>query len=137
MIDADEVFRRLRELGPQLRERELIHLAVFGSVGRGEVRENSDVDVLIKLDDHNKSFDTLMDIKFVLEDRFPETTVDLVLEDALKPAIRDRILSEARDVQPSDCPTKAPSADHRIGGQWSRKSERRESNPRHQLGKLG
>jgi predicted nucleotidyltransferase len=39
-----------------------------------------------------------MGIKFLLEDLFPETKVDLVLEDAPKPNIRERILSEARDV---------------------------------------
>jgi predicted nucleotidyltransferase len=60
--------------------------------------EASDLDILVKLDERRKTFDTLMDIQFVLEDLFPETNVDLVLEDALKPAVRDRILSEARDV---------------------------------------
>ncbi|NBB91064.1 MAG: hypothetical protein GVY23_07645 [Spirochaetes bacterium] len=60
--------------------------------------ESSDLDILLKLADRYKSFDTLMDIKFLLEDLFPETKVDLVLEDALKPTIPERILSEARDV---------------------------------------
>jgi len=98
MISSEEAFARLTQVAPQLRERGVTHLAVFGSVARGDGGEASDLDVLIKLADRYKSFDTLMDIKFLLEDLFPETKVDLVLEDALKPAIRERILSEARDV---------------------------------------
>lgn len=98
MIGIEEVFERLQTVAPQLRERGVTHLAVFGSVARGEMGEASDLDILVKLDERRKTFDTLMDIRFVLEDLFPETNVDLVLEDALKPAVRDRILSEARDV---------------------------------------
>ncbi len=98
MISLDVVFARLHEVEPQLRHRGVTHLAVFGSVARGEVSDAGDLDVLIKLDKRYKNFDTVMDIKFLLEDLFPDTKVDVVLEDALKPAIRNRILSEARDV---------------------------------------
>lgn len=98
MIGIEEVFERLQTIAPRLRDRGATHLAVFGSVARGETSEAGDLDILVKLDERRKTFDTLMDIQFVLEDLFPETNVDLVLEDALKPAVRDRILSEARDV---------------------------------------
>ena len=98
MISSDEVFARLNEVAPSLRKRGVTHLAVFGSVARGDVADAGDLDILVKLDQRYKSFDAFMDIKFLLEDLFPETKVDLVLEDALKPSIRERILSEARDV---------------------------------------
>jgi len=98
MIGIEEVFERLHTVAPRLRDRGVTHLAVFGSVARGETSEAGDLDILVKLDERRKTFDTLMDIRFVLEDLFPETNVDPVLEDALKPAVRDRILSEARDV---------------------------------------
>jgi predicted nucleotidyltransferase len=78
------------------------HLIGRGVIGelraRGETSEAGDLDILVKLDEPRKTFDSLMDIQFVLEDLFPETNVDLVLEDALKPAVRDRVLSEARNV---------------------------------------
>ena len=87
---ARDSFRLLQIVAPHLRERGVTHLAVFGSVARGETSEAGDPDILVELDERRK--------KFALEDLFPETNVDLVLEDALKPAVRDRILSEARDV---------------------------------------
>jgi len=39
-----------------------------------------------------------MELKLLLEDLFPGVAVDLVLESSLKPGIRDKVLSEARDV---------------------------------------
>ena len=44
-----------------------------------------------------KSFDAYMDLKFVLEDLFG-VPVDVVLENTIKPRLRDRILEEAVDV---------------------------------------
>ena len=98
MISSDEVFARLKEVAPSLRNRGVTHLSVFGSVARGDVAAAGDLDILIRLDKRYKNFDAFMDIKFLLEELFPARKVDLVLEDALKPTIRERILSEARDV---------------------------------------
>ena len=76
----------------------VIRLAVFGSVVTGEAKENSDIDILVRFDGNKKIFDNFMDVRFLVEEIFPNTRIDLVLEEALKPAIRERILSEARDV---------------------------------------
>ena len=43
------------------------------------------------------SFDHYMDLKFYLEERLGRP-VDLVLKGTLKPALRERILREVRDV---------------------------------------
>ena len=45
--------------------------------------------------DFVKTFDNYMDLKFFLEDEFGRT-VDLVIIDALKPALRDEILNEVK-----------------------------------------
>ncbi len=65
-------------------------LGLFGSAVRGEGPPR-DLDFLVELDP--KTFDTYMDVKAFLEDLF-ECPVDLVLADALKPALRDGILEE-------------------------------------------
>lgn len=39
-----------------------------------------------------------MELKFFLQEIFPEVQIDLVLEDSLKETIRRQILSEARDM---------------------------------------
>ena len=66
-------------------------IGIFGSVARGEETEHSDVDVLVELD--RETFDSYMGLLFFLEELF-ERKVDLVMKGAIKPAIRENVLSE-------------------------------------------
>ena len=66
-------------------------IGLFGSTARGENTEKSDVDVLVELE--KKTFDAYIKLLFFLEELFG-TKVDLVMKDAIKPIIKDRILSE-------------------------------------------
>ena len=70
-------------------------LGLFGSIARGDASPRSDVDILVEFD--APSFDRYMDLKFYLEERLGRS-VDLVLRGSLKPALRERILREVRDV---------------------------------------
>lgn len=66
---------------------------VFGSVARGDAGAESDVDFLVDLDDERTLFDLghlLLDLEELLGRK-----VDLVLEEALHPYIRKRVLREA------------------------------------------
>jgi hypothetical protein len=86
---------KLAELCRRYRVREL---AVFGSAARGEMREDSDVDLLVEflpeaeigLLEHAG---LMLDLSELLGRR-----VDLVSKRGLKPLIRDSILREARPV---------------------------------------
>jgi predicted nucleotidyltransferase len=78
---------RIRSLGVR-------RIGVFGSFARGE---ESDIDILIEFREGGRSFDTYMDLKFLLEDRFGRR-VDLVNRDAIKPALAPHILRSARYV---------------------------------------
>lgn len=88
--------RTLREHLPTLRERYGVDtLALFGSYVRGEQQAGSDLDVLVTFRE------TPGLLKFVdLEDTLSDllgVPVDLVVEDALKPRIGDRV---RREVEP-------------------------------------
>jgi putative addiction module CopG family antidote len=93
-----EVAATLKSLEPELRARGITSAAVFGSVVRGEARPDSDVDVLVHVDPVG-TFDLvdLVGVKNLLTDRLGRI-VDVVEREALKPRIRDRILSEAETV---------------------------------------
>ncbi len=67
-------------------------IALFGSHVRNDHRPDSDIDILVSF--KRPTFDHYMDLKFRLESLFG-STVDLVLEDSLKPRLRQHILSEA------------------------------------------
>jgi predicted nucleotidyltransferase len=71
-------------------------LGLFGSAVRNELRPDSDLDFVVEF--ANKSFDCYMELKFLLEDTF-DRKIDLVLAGSIKPALRERILSETIYVQ--------------------------------------
>jgi predicted nucleotidyltransferase len=95
-MDAISIVRTLKSEFATLRSRFGIKsLGLFGSIARGDASPGSDVDILVEFD--TPSFDHYMDLKFYLEERLGRP-VDLVLKGSLKPALRERILGEVRDV---------------------------------------
>jgi uncharacterized protein len=90
LLDFEE---KLRTLSPLLEQKySVIKLGIFGSYARGEQGENSDLDLLVAFKDPPSLFRYIE-----LENLISETLgvkVDLVMEDALKSNIRERILKE-------------------------------------------
>ncbi len=68
-------------------------IGVFGSFARGEAKAESDVDVLVEFEDEYVTFDNYAELKFYLEDLFGRE-VDLVTMNAIRPQMKDAILSE-------------------------------------------
>ncbi len=81
--------RHLSKLGTR-------HLSIFGSTARDEATKTSDIDILVDFD-AKKGFFVFADLKFYLEDIL-NCNVDLVSTRALHPALKERILSEAKHV---------------------------------------
>ena len=65
------------------------HLALFGSAARDELRDNSDIDVLVEFDGPT-TFDGYFDLKTHLE-QLMGRSVDLVTEKGLKPRARRHV----------------------------------------------
>jgi|GEM_PF-210387 len=68
-------------------------IGVFGSVAKGLASESSDIDILVEF---SKPVDLFLfiELKYFLESLFGKT-VDLVTARALKPLLRDEILTSA------------------------------------------
>ena len=92
MIDRQTILDRIAAHAVELHFLGARSVALFGSFARGEAGEQSDVDLLVDLDEH--TFDRYMDLKLRLEDLLGRS-VDLVLIDGLKPRVKSKILSEA------------------------------------------
>lgn len=67
-------------------------IGVFGSIARGMARRSSDIDVLVEFE-RTVDFFEFIDLKEFLETVL-KRNVDLVTTKALKPLIKDKILSE-------------------------------------------
>jgi uncharacterized protein len=95
---TENIRAELKALETPLRERGLTALALFGSTARGTSRPDSDVDVLIDIaPDVSFSLVDLVSVKHFLEDNLARK-VDVVIREGLDPAIRDRVIREARTV---------------------------------------
>ena len=72
------------------------HLSIFGSVSRNEAKASSDIDILVDFD-AKKGIFVFADLKFYLEEIL-QADVDLVSTRALHPALKRRILNEAKQI---------------------------------------
>lgn len=95
-MSPEQVLSALRLHRDGLRRYGVRRLGLFGSAARGRARGGSDLDFIV--DFERKTFDDYMGLKFYLEELF-QKDVDLVLADAIKPALKSRILREVRYAQ--------------------------------------
>ncbi|HEY5865261.1 MAG TPA: nucleotidyltransferase family protein [Candidatus Tectomicrobia bacterium] len=96
-MNRDQVLSELRRHRQEIDQRFAIkRLSVFGSAARDELRDDSDIDVLVEFKS-KATFDGYMDLKFYLETLLGRK-VDLVTHDAVKPRMRPMIEQEAMHV---------------------------------------
>ena len=101
-MKRDEVLRILRKHCGELRRGFGVKsVALFGSVARDEATDTSDIDILVDFDGPVSLFD-LIGLQLHLQELFGVPKVDVVMRDAIYPAIKDDILSEAIDVGPPE-----------------------------------
>jgi predicted nucleotidyltransferase len=93
VVTREEVQRRLSEQRDDLAKLGVRSLDIFGSVARGESAPDSDVDLLVEFDRPIgllHFFHVQRRLEQILGCR-----VDLVMREAVKPQLRDRIFREA------------------------------------------
>ncbi len=93
-----QTFEKLKEVlvehKEDLRERfQVEEIGIFGSYVRKEQKKKSDLDVLVSFSDTVDLF-TFVELANYLSDILG-VKVDLVMKDAIKPRLKDRILNEA------------------------------------------
>lgn len=93
-MGIDDILRsKRREVLDLAAEHGATRIRVFGSVARGDARPDSDVDLLVAMDDDRSLLDLIglgQDLQELLGRR-----VDVVSERGLSPHLRDRVLAEA------------------------------------------
>jgi predicted nucleotidyltransferase len=92
----DALRERRHEIESVARTHGASRVRVFGSVGRGEASEASDLDLLVDLEQGRGLFDLgalLMDLQDLLG-----CEVDVVTEASLRPRVAARVLADAIDL---------------------------------------
>lgn len=91
-MDKREIAQKVK---PILEEQGVRRAALFGSYGRGDAKENSDVDMLIEYENDNKSLFDFVDLKFNLE-KILKKKVDLLTYNSVHPLLKNVILGEQK-----------------------------------------
>ncbi len=96
MNDLETVIEALRAHKSVLNARGVLHAAVFGSTARNEQSANSDIDVLLDLDEAKKInvFDYVA-LKDQIRDILGGGSVDVVTRQGLKKTLKDRVEKES------------------------------------------
>jgi hypothetical protein len=95
--DSERIIAQLRTLKPALqKDMGIKRLRVFGSVARGDAGPDSDVDLIADMSD-KADLITFYTVKNRIEDETGRK-VDILTPDSIHRALKDIILSEARDV---------------------------------------
>jgi len=93
MVELNAISQLVQAHRDDLRQRGVKTLAVFGSVARGDNTPSSDLDILVEFDRAIGLFEFIR-LKYYLES-LTTCTVDLVTQDAIRPAMRENIVKEA------------------------------------------
>jgi predicted nucleotidyltransferase len=94
-VTRREATRRLLRNREKLRAHAVEHLSLFGSTARDEATFHSDVDLLVEFDPQARvGLFAFVKLQATLADIL-DTRIDLATPQALRPEMRDEIVSEA------------------------------------------
>ncbi len=92
-MSKDEILRILEQLkGEVIKKYKVERIGLFGSIIKGEQREGSDIDILVKFKEGADLFD-LLGLSLFLEEKLNQK-VDVVPEAALREELKQSILKE-------------------------------------------
>ncbi len=91
--ETKEIRAIKRKIINVLKKYKVTKAGIFGSYARGDYKKNSDIDILVEINDKKMSLLGFVHIKHELEDSLKKK-VDLVEYDTIKPLLKDRILKD-------------------------------------------
>lgn len=92
MIVVENIESIKNKIMPILKRHNVLKAAIFGSIVRGELNSNSDIDILVDIDNEKSLFDFIQ-LKLELEEKV-NRRVDLVEYSTIYPKLKEKILKE-------------------------------------------
>ncbi len=94
MTSREYILNAIRSHKSELAKLGISNIGLFGSYVRGDVSEDSDIDILIEFIAEKESFDNFMAAYDYFEEIFKNEKVDMVTKKSLSPHIGPAILNE-------------------------------------------
>jgi predicted nucleotidyltransferase len=91
-MNKAEIVKSLHDNLDTMRKFGVSSIGLFGSYSSYQNNESSDIDILVHFEKEMNNFNNFMDLKFFLENIFKKHKVDLVIDDSVKPALKESIL---------------------------------------------
>jgi len=88
-----EIDKMKSKIAEVLKKHGVKRAGIFGSYARGEQKKNSDVDILVEIDNDRLSLLDFIGIKLEIERKIGKK-VDLVEYHVIKPRIKDKVIKE-------------------------------------------
>ena len=86
-----DIQKAKEQIVPIIKKHNISKAALFGSIVRGEMHKNSDIDLLVEVPNSMSLFD-FIGVKIELEEKL-NNKVDLIEYKGIKPALRNSILA--------------------------------------------
>ena len=90
-MNKNEIIRTLQNNSDKIQRFGVKKIGLFGSYVKDVQTESSDLDFIVEFERGEKSFDTLAELKFFLEDLF-DKEIDLVTIDSIRPELKTNIM---------------------------------------------
>jgi len=98
MTTREHILTTLKSNKNRLKEFGIRNVGLFGSYGRNEQSDKSDIDLLIDFEPEEENFDNLMAVYDFFEKIFKNEKVEVVTMNGLSPYIGPSILKEVQYV---------------------------------------
>ncbi len=97
-MDIFEVKKMIEKSSFHIKETYFVkEIGIFGSFVKGKQGIKSDIDILVTFEKGHKDFFNFMRLKYYLEELLT-LKVDLVIKEAIKPGLKERIFNEVEYV---------------------------------------
>jgi predicted nucleotidyltransferase len=97
MVDSRQILMYLSSNKDRFhKDYHIIRIGIFGSVARGDQKDNSDIDLVVEFEENTPDlFSIKQQLRKEIQSRF-NVPVDLCREKYIKPIFKDLILSEVQ-----------------------------------------
>lgn len=95
MMNYLDILHKIRENMSEIKKYGVLKIGLFGSFAKNEQTEKSDIDILVKFDKSQETFENYMDLLMFLEALF-SNKVDLVIYDNVRDELKDEIYGSVK-----------------------------------------
>jgi predicted nucleotidyltransferase len=93
-----EILNKLAENIRTIRKFGVKRIGLFGSAVRGELKIESDIDILVEFEEEGEKFSNLINLYFYLQDLLSRK-IDLVTPESISPYLAPYILKEVKYIE--------------------------------------